>query len=650
MRLKLFGFVAALLAVATVGVIQLQTFAAGEVGSAPRCTVEAIGTRDTAFKVSADGKNATVGFNVTGKAGCKVRLSTNSFYAPTMDGRPYSAQILYQRNTQVFTKGTYNMSVAIPQTSTPAQGCYYQLDLTYGTHNVTPVLAYAHGAINNCGTVTKTPHVKIEKTINDRTTENATVKVGEVFNYVLVATNDGEVDLTNVKVTDTAPAGVEFVSSNIPGATVTSTNFSYTIPQLKVGYELTMTIQAKVTSESATAIRNTACVDAPEVTGNPDDCDDATVQTPVSHPAVTIVKTVNQQEHQMVTIKTPFTYEIVVKNTGDVALTNVAVRDTAPAGVTLTGASLGTFTATNWSYVIPTLAVGESKAITLTAVVNEYKAGQLVNTACVDAPAVPNPDGQSADACDDATVEVNPPVTSPKISVQKTVNNQEYLRVGANVEFTYQIVVTNTGDIALTNVAVQDSVQQGVTLISASAGTIASPTTWNTTITTLNVGQSTSFTITAKVPVYKAGILVNTVCVDAPAVPNPSNQSSDACDTASVEVVPPAMVEVCDPTTGTIITVPEDKKGDYLPKDNEKCVNIKVCELATKQVITIKKSAFDASHHSTDLSRCLPTPVTPTTPVITELPRTGAEVVAKLVGIVSLASAAAYYITSRRNG
>lgn len=119
----------------------------GQVGDAPRCTVESVGPRDGAFKVS--GNDATVSFKVSGGANCKVRVSTNSFYAPTMNGKPYDQQILFQRITKVYDKaGTYSITAALPPKSTEAKGCFYQVDLTYGTHNITPVLAYGHGTLD----------------------------------------------------------------------------------------------------------------------------------------------------------------------------------------------------------------------------------------------------------------------------------------------------------------------------------------------------------------------------------------------------------------------------------------------------------------------------------------------------------------------
>lgn len=119
----------------------------GQVGDAPRCTVESVGPRDSAFKVT--GNDATVTFKVTGGENCKVQVSTNSFYAPTMNGKPYDEQILFQRVTKVYNApGTYSITASLPPKSTPAKGCFYQVDLTYGTHNVTPVLAYGHGTLD----------------------------------------------------------------------------------------------------------------------------------------------------------------------------------------------------------------------------------------------------------------------------------------------------------------------------------------------------------------------------------------------------------------------------------------------------------------------------------------------------------------------
>lgn len=199
-------------------------------------------------------------------------------------------------------------------------------------------------------------------------------------------------------------------------------------------------------------------------------------------------------------------------------------------------------------------------------------------------------------------------VDQPGVAIEKYVgeNEQKYLRVGIDVAFSYQIRVINTGDVDLKNVIVTDTPDKGVTLLSVSpsVGTIAG-NTWTHSIKNLAVGQTKTFTLSAKVPEYLAGKLTNTVCVDAPEVPG----NPDDCDTADVDVPP---------TSG----------------------NIEVCELATFNIITIEESMFDSTKHSKDLSDC-------TTPE--ELPETGpAETVLQLVGAMSLIGSSAYYIASRR--
>ena len=132
-------------------------------------------------------------------------------------------------------------------------------------------------------------------------------------------------------------------------------------------------------------------------------------------PSIDIVKTVNNEEHVKVAVNEVFTYQITVKNTGNVVLKDAAVTDTAPAEVTLIAASLGTISGNTWTYTIPELAVGESKSFTITAKYGKYVSGTHKNNVCVDTPTVPG----GPDDCDDATTE-----THEKIKVCDTDTNE----------------------------------------------------------------------------------------------------------------------------------------------------------------------------------------------------------------------------------
>ena len=242
------------------------------------------------------------------------------------------------------------------------------------------------------------------------------------------------------------------------------------------------------------------------------------------------------------------------------------------------------------------------------------------------------------------------PKPVPGVSITKLVNGQKSIRTGVDVTFQYQIAVKNTGDTELKNVLVTDTPEAGVTLLSSggSIGTITN-NTWTYTIPSLAKGATMNFTLSAKVPAYQADSIKNTVCVDAPEVPG----SPDDCDEATVVVPPPTpgKVEVCNPETGEIITVDESEADKYVPVDSPKCKTIKVCVIETKETKTIRKSDFDSSKHTTDFSLCETVPVVPETPVEapTELPTTGpADTAVQLIGATSLAGALGYYLMSRR--
>ncbi len=192
----------------------------------------------------------------------------------------------------------------------------------------------------------------------------------------------------------------------------------------------------------------------------------------------------------------------------------------------------------------------------------------------------------------------------PAIDITKVVNDVEHVKVAVNEVFTYKIVVRNTGNVTLKDAVVTDKAPAEVTLLSASLGTI-SGNTWTYTIPSLAVGESKSFTITAKYAKYASGTHKNTVCVDTPTVPG----SPDDCDDATTET-------------------------------SEK---IKVCDTNTKEIITIEKSELDESHMTTDLSKCKESPDVP------ELPETGiGDTLGAVLGAGSLVGVSAAYIASRR--
>lgn len=311
----------------------------------------------------------------------------------------------------------------------------------------------------------KTPGVKIEKYVHPAGEvtdtalhESLVVNLNTPFLYRLYVTNSGEVDLKNVAIKDSAPSGIQFISAKntSDGTTISvaDNKIDYKIPSLPVNKTVMIEITAKATAYSATPVKNTACVDAPEVNGNPDDCDDATTTTP--EPKVSIDKTVNGGETAQVKVGEEFTYKLVVKNIGQVDLKNVKVSDTQPAGIQFVRADKGQFignaTTTSYDYTIPSLKVGESVTINITAKATKSSATPVKNTACVDAPEIPG----TKDDCDDATtttpepgkVSVCDPETRNIIQVPET-DKDKYLPVDSPKCEKIEVCIKDSGDTTL---------------------------------------------------------------------------------------------------------------------------------------------------------------------------------------------------------
>jgi len=385
MRGKLLGFAIALFSVATIGIVQLNTNAAepGKVGNAPLCKVTAVGERGSAFKINGANTLATVQYKVTGNKNCKAQVSTNSFNAPSMDGRPYDKQVLFMRVTKVVTPGTYKNSVGIPTNG--GKGCFYQVDLTYGTQNVTPVIAYGHGKVNGCkkppapdpivtciGLTSQATSLETTKF-----TAQASAKNGAKINGYLFTVKKGSKIIKNEK--------------------KTTPSYSYTMTEPGY-YSVRVTVlssEGRITGPNCVKPINLKAPNVPEEPETPPE---------VPTPSVSIDKLVESADYLLTETGVEYTYSITVQNTGETILKDLVVSDTPEPGVTLLSATEGEVnTETNtFTDTIDSLAIDGSKTYTLTAVVPEYLAGTINNTACVDTPTIPG----TPDDCDDAEVEV----------------------------------------------------------------------------------------------------------------------------------------------------------------------------------------------------------------------------------------------------
>lgn len=296
---------------------------------------------------------------------------------------------------------------------------------------------------------------------------NTNQSVGSNYSYSYVI--DAKEDLADVVVTDTVPTGLEYVSS-MPSASKSGSDLTWNIGDMTAGQSKTVNLTVK-------ALQTGTFANCVSVTALPKAC----LAVVVGEPLLAIEKSV---EDSTLLSGESAIFNIVVTNTGTSLAEDVVISDSLPTGLNATSAL---------SFPVGDLAPSESKAVQVTALTT--KSGEFVNTACASGSNV-------GEVCDDAVVYVN----TPGLNIVKTGTDEQYIGKKAK----YMIEVTNTGDIALTDLVVTDTVGQGMTIASA-PGAVGSGNTVSWDIPSLAAGASKSFTVTTNAAT--AGTFCNSASV-----------------------------------------------------------------------------------------------------------------------------------------
>ncbi|KAB3542710.1 MAG: DUF11 domain-containing protein, partial [ANME-2 cluster archaeon] len=285
-------------------------------------------------------------------------------------------------------------------------------------------------------TVVGTPSINLTKTMTNNADEDGSndVSLGDTLTYTFDVTNDGDLNLDPVTVTDPMP-GLSAIScdatSLVSGASMTCTA-TYTVTQADV---------------DAGWINNTAtATGSPTTGGDVTDTDDENVTVP-QDPSINLTKTMSanadEDESGDVSLGDTLTYTFSVTNDGNVNLDPVNVTDPMP------GLSALSCDATS-------LAPSASMTCTATYTVTQadVDAGSIHNMAT--ATGTP-PIGDDVTDTDDEDV----PVPSPSKTIEKILlsnaDEDGSGDVSAGDTLTYQITVNNTGTANLTNVVVTDN-------------------------------------------------------------------------------------------------------------------------------------------------------------------------------------------------
>ena len=291
--------------------------------------------------------------------------------------------------------------------------------------------------------------------------------VGDVINYTIVATNDGNTTLAAVTVTD----------PNVSGLVCTPANGSSLAPGASMNCTATHTVtQADI---DAGHYANTACVDD-GAGGAAEAC--ATKDVPgTKNPSLSITKEAAPGSYSAV--GDVINYTIVATNNGNTTLAAVTVTDPKVSGLVCTPV--------NGSSLAPGASMNCTASHTVTQA--DIDAGHYANTACVD-------DGASGAAETCAKKDV-PGSQTPHLSVTKSATPANYSKVGQVINYT--IVATNDGNTTLAAVTVTDPKVSGL---------VCTPVNGSSLAPGASMSCTASHTVTQAD--IDAGHYANTACVD----------------------------------------------------------------------------------------------------------------------------------------
>ncbi len=363
-------------------------------------------------------------------------------------------------------------------------------------------------------------------------------KAGEVIEYTIVVTNTGNVTLKNIQVTDDN-ADVSSVGS---------------IPSLAVGASETFTAVHTITQADLDAgvVYNIATatgkdpkdrdVEGKSTDNNPLDpndldnpepdptCLECTIVPIDQNGAITVTKSTDRSKTYSA-VGDVIEYMIVVTNTGNVTLGDVQVTDDN-ADVTSVGS-------------IPTLAVGQSETFTAVHTVTQadLDAGVVYNiaTATGKDPKDRDVEGKSTDNNPLDPTDPDSPGTDPNcpectmvpigqegsLKLTKTTKEGVYSQVGQVID--YELVLTNMGNVTITNIIITDE--------NADMGSIIPAT-----INELKVGESVH--VTAKHTITQGDLDVGFVYNIATAIgKDPKGKDVEATSTDGKPVEPGAPID-----------------------------------------------------------------------------------------------------------
>lgn len=350
---------------------------------------------------------------------------------PRVTGVSPAAVDLAPGQTQRFTAGGYTVTQA-----DVAVGSVNNTAVAAGTSPTGPVQSNTDSTTTP--TPTPDPQIVLTKTavITGDADGDGHADVGDTITYTFDVENTGNIDVTSVSIDDARITGTTPATQDVPAGETRTFTATYVATQADVDFG----------SIPNTAVANGTYVGAGGDTPIASAPDTAVVPTPDRAPALSLDKdgTLNDVNgNGRADAGETIDYTFTVTNTGNVTLANTTVIDDRVAAVTPSTA---------------TLAPGDVETFTAdgyTVTQEDVDAGEILNTAFARGNVPGGPEVFSA--VDDHVVptpDAAPALTMDKIGTLRDANGNGTADAGEQIA--YAFAVTNTGNVTLHDVTVQD--------------------------------------------------------------------------------------------------------------------------------------------------------------------------------------------------
>lgn len=387
--------------------------------------------------------------------------------------------------------------------------------------------------------------IKSDLSITKSDNTTGSVVAGEQFTYTITVSNAGPDTAQGIVATDTLPADLSFVSASFTtgSGSVTespagSGDLTINVDDLASGASAVIDVIVLVAADAGDTLTNTATVTGTPATDTDNTNNSATETTPV-------VRNVDLEINKSVT-GTPtaggqITYTVDVTNNGPADARGIEVTDALDAALTFVSFDAGTSGATisqngqDLTFAVGTLANGASASFSFVVDIATSATGVITNTADVTTTDVDTDATNDSDSIDVTAVVDTDLVLSKTVDLATATPGDDTLTYTFSISHDTDSV-SDSGQVTFT-----DTLPAGVTGLTIDAPDAVSSgfDTGNQTVTVvfdpIPVGQTRTFTVTARVNEDATGSIDNTGSIT---VSGGESDTTNNSDTASTALVP----------------------------------------------------------------------------------------------------------------